>query len=82
MASSEYSMTACDPQSRFLGFGPLRDVAHVTLDDLGVPLPINVADKLHGNRAAIARFQRQVFVADTPLSLQLLELGLVGYDVP
>ncbi len=42
---------------------------------------IHVADKLHGDLAAIPRFQRQVFIADIPFLLQLLEHGLVGHDV-
>ena len=59
----------------------LRDVADVALDHIAVAGLIHVADKFHGNLATVSRFQRQVFGADIPLLVQLLELGLVGHDV-
>ena len=70
-------------EDTYLIFRPfaLRDVANVALDHVARTGLIHVADKLHGNLAAVLRFQRQVFVADIPVLLQLLELGLVGHDV-
>ena len=59
----------------------LRDVADVALDHVAVAGLIHVADKLHGNLAAVFRFQRQVFVEDIALLVQLLEPGLIGHDV-
>jgi hypothetical protein len=44
---------------------PLRDVTDVALNHLFVAGLIHVADKLHGNAAAIARFQWQIFIPDT-----------------
>ena len=59
----------------------LRDIADVALDHLFVTGLIHVADKLHGNLAAIPRFQGQVFIADISVLLQPLQHGLIGLDV-
>ncbi len=59
----------------------LRDVANIALDHVAVAGLIHVADKLHGDVAAIPRFQRQVFIADIPFLLQSLQHDLVRLDV-
>src|SRR5476651_1855203 len=59
----------------------LGDVPDVALNYLFVTSLIDVADKLHGNFAAILRFQGKVFIADIPVLLQQLEHGLIGHDV-
>ena len=51
----------------FLGSFALRDVADIALDHVVVTDLIHVADKLHGDLVTVARFQRQVFVADIPV---------------
>ena len=55
----------------------LRDVADVALNHFSVAGLIHVADKLHGNMAAVPCFQRQVFIADIPVLLQSLQHGLL-----
>jgi hypothetical protein len=59
----------------------IRDVADIALNHFYVTCLIQVADKLHGNLAAVFRFQRQVFVADIPVLLQSLQHGLIGHEV-
>ena len=46
-----------------------RDVADVALNDFLITGLLHIADKLHGNAAAIPRFQRQVVIADVPVLL-------------
>jgi len=41
---------------------------------------INVADELHHNLKTLLRFQRQIFVADIFLLLQLFQHRLVGLE--
>jgi hypothetical protein len=51
------------------------------LDHLFFAGLIDVAYKLHGNVAAILRFQRQVFIANIAILLQSLQHGLVGNNI-
>ena len=59
----------------------LRDVADVALDDGVLPLGVDVADELHVDLRAGLGLERQVFVADVALLLQLLHRGLAGLRV-
>ena len=59
----------------------LGDVADVALNHVTIAGLIYIAHKFHGNVTAILRFQRHVFITDTAMLLQLLELCLVGRDV-
>ena len=58
----------------------LGDVADVALNDFEVAGLIDMADKLHGQVAAIPGFQRQVFIADKPILAQALQHRLIGLD--
>ena len=59
----------------------LGDVADVALDHVFVARFIHVADKFHGDVPAIARFQRQIFIADIAVFLQTFQHDFVRFNV-
>jgi hypothetical protein len=81
MVSEACSTAHDEPGMNFLRLFALRDVADVALNHFFVTGLIDVADKLHGNLAAILCFQRQVVITDIPVLLKTLQYVLVGHDV-
>src|ERR1700736_56536 len=66
---------------RRLKFSPGGDIADVALDHFGWADKVDITDKLHLDLFASLRPERQIFVTDVLLRLQLFEGGLVRCDV-
>ena len=64
---------------RRLKFSPRGDIADVALDHFGWADKVDIADKLDLDLLAAFSAQRQIFVADVLLCLQLFESGLVRF---
>src|ERR1043166_2384402 len=66
---------------RRLKLSPRRDIADVALDHFGWADKIDITNELDLDFPAGLRAERQIFVTDVLLGLQLFESGLVRYDV-
>ena len=64
-----------------LGVLPQRDVADVAEDLFASADLIHIADKLHGNAAAVLRDQRQIFIPNVAFRLQSREHDAVAFAV-
>jgi len=72
----------------FLGLGQLLldvlalgDVADVALNDAPPAFPVDVADKLYGDLAAVFVFQWKIFIADSANLLQRLHRALGALSI-
>jgi len=59
----------------------LGDVADIALDDLLAARFIDVADEFHLDQPPVFCSERQIFIADIFIFLQVLEGMLAGFDI-